>query len=81
MLKNPLISTSLVTAYLLIYNALFFTGASFNVLAAMFILSPFLVIWMAMTILMDKKYEVKELEEDEEWGYADKPRSEFSGYQ
>jgi hypothetical protein len=80
MLKNPFISTSLVTAYLLIYNALFFTGASFNILAAMFILSPFLVIWMAMTILMDKKYEVKELEEDEEWGYADKPRSEFAGY-
>lgn len=80
MLKNPLTSTSLVTAYLLIYNALFFTGASFNVLAVMFILSPFLVIWMALTILMDKKYEVKEFEEDEEWGYADKPRSEFSGY-
>jgi hypothetical protein len=80
MLKNPIISTSLVTVYLLIYNALFFTGASFNLLAAMFILSPFLVLWMAMTILMDKKYEVKELEDEEEWGYADKPRSEFNGY-
>ena len=71
MLRNPIISTTLVTVYLLIYNALFFTGASLDVLVIMFLLSPFLVIWMALTILKDKKYKVRELEEGEEWGYAD----------
>ncbi len=71
MLRNPIISTTLVTVYLLIYNALFFTGASLNVLVIMFMLSPFLMIWMALTILKDKTYKVRELEEGEEWGYAD----------
>ncbi|MGZ5245599.1 MAG: hypothetical protein ACXWV5_00750 [Flavitalea sp.] len=78
MFKNPWIPTSVVTVYLLIYNALFFTGASSTVIASMFILSPFLVIWMAMNILRDKKYKVRELHEDEEWGYADKLSEELS---
>lgn len=71
MLRNPILSTTLVTVYLLIYNALFFTGASLTVLVTMFIISPFLVIWMALTILKDKNYKVRELKEGEEWGYAD----------
>jgi hypothetical protein len=71
MLRNPIISTTLVTVYLLIYNALFFTGASLEVLVIMFLFSPFLVIWMVLTILKDKNYKVRELEEGEEWGYAD----------
>jgi hypothetical protein len=43
----------------------------------MFLLSPFLVLWMVYSIIKHGVYKGKELEENEEWGYADKERKEF----
>ncbi len=72
MLKNPVFVSVLVTIYLVIYTVLFQFKTPFNILMAMFILSPFLVAWMAIVILKDKNYKSMELEEGQEWGYADK---------
>lgn len=73
MLKNPVFATVMVTLYLVCYTLLFQLGASFNVLGIMFILSPFLVLWMVYTVLRFGKFEGKELD-DQEWGYCDRSR-------
>jgi len=38
----------------------------------MFSISPFLVVWMAYTIIRYGPYNGRELKEDEEYGYQDK---------
>lgn len=72
MFKNPIFVSVLVTVYLVIYTALFQFNTPFNILMGMFMLSPFLVIWMALVILKDKNYKSRELREGQEWGYADR---------
>lgn len=69
-------ATILVTVYLVVYVLLHQAGASLELLGTMFLLSPFLVIWMAYTILKYAPYKGKELGADEEWGYADKDRND-----
>lgn len=76
-LKDHKLVTILVTAYLIVYTILHQAGASFKLLGVMFILSPFLVIWMAYTILRYGSYTGKELAEDEEWGYQDKNKNDL----
>jgi hypothetical protein len=77
MLRNPAFATSFVTLYLVIYTVLFQTGASSNILALMFAASPFLVIWMAVTIMKYGKYTGREFDEQEEWGYQDVSKNEL----
>jgi hypothetical protein len=67
----------LATMYLLIYVVLFDTGASLQVLSAMFALSPVPVIIMVYQILRNANYTGKELEEGEEYGYADKKKEDL----
>ena len=74
MLRNPAFATSIVTAYLALYYILFYAGASENIITTMFACSPFLVIWMVITILKYGKYTGKELGEQEEWGYEDRKK-------
>lgn len=75
MLKKPTLAAIIVTLYLVVYYILFQAGAPEDIILTMFALSPFLVIWMVMTILKYGKYEGPELKEDEEWGYQDwKPK-------
>lgn len=40
---------------------------------AMFSLSPFLVIWMVVSVLKDPSGNTPELANDEHWGYVDRP--------
>jgi hypothetical protein len=75
--QNHKMVTLLVTFYLVIYTVLHQSGASLKLLGAMFLASPFLVIWMAYTILKYASYEGRELEENEEWGYQDKNKDEL----
>ncbi len=72
MLRNPAFVTTFVTVYLVVYTNLLYTGASENITTLMFALSPFFVIWMAITIMKYGKYTGAELKEDEEWGYQDR---------
>jgi hypothetical protein len=71
MLRNPVFATTFVTLYLVIYVVLFKTGASEDLITAMFAASPFLVIWMAITIMKYGKYNGPSLGDNEEWGYED----------
>jgi hypothetical protein len=77
MLRNPAFATTFVTVYLVIYTVLFRTGAPEIVIAAMFAASPFLVIWMAITIMKYGKYSGRELDRKEEWGYQDVDRNDL----
>jgi hypothetical protein len=72
-MKNYKFSTVIVTAYLVVYTFLFQAEAPLPVLAWMFVISPFLVIWMAYTILRYGGFTGRELHDNEEWGYDDKP--------
>ena len=49
-IRFPIIA---VTLFMLIYNALPFLGASQDLIIALFIISPFAVIWMVYRILKD----------------------------
>jgi hypothetical protein len=71
MLRNPAFVTTFVTVYLVIYTDLLHTGASANITTLLFALSPFFVVWMAITIMKYGKYTGPELGENEEWGYQD----------
>jgi len=75
--QNHKLVTILVTVYLIIYTLLHHTGGSLKLLGAMFLASPFLVVWMAYTILKYASYTGRELAEDEEWGYQDKNKDEL----
>ena len=75
--QNHKLVTLFVTLYLIIYTLLHQSGASLKVLGAMFLASPFLVIWMAYTILKYGSYNGRELAENEEWGYQDKNKDEL----
>ena len=72
--------TIAVTVYLVVYTILHQAGASLTILGIMFLLSPFLVVWMGYTILRYGAYNGKELAEDEEWGYQDKDRKDLGTF-
>lgn len=67
----------LATTYLLIYVVLFDTGASLQVLSAMFALSPIPILVVVYQVLRNATYTGKELEEGEEFGYADKKKEDL----
>ena len=73
-------ATIAVTSYLIIYTFLHHSGASLPVLGTMFLLSPFLVVWMAYTILRYAPFNGRELKEDEEWGYQDKNKDDLGTF-
>jgi hypothetical protein len=77
---NHKFATIVVTLYLIVYTFLHQSGVSLKVLGVMFLLSPFLVVWMAYTILRYAPYDGKDLEENEEWGYADKNKDELGTF-
>lgn len=70
MLRNPAFATTFVTVYLVVYTVLSHTGASEDLITVLFALSPFLVIWMAITIMKYGEYSGAALD-DNEWGYQD----------
>lgn len=72
-MKKHALATTIVSLYLLVYILLFHFEAPWMIIASMFLLSPFLVIWMAYSILKHSDYDNRELAENEEWGYQDKP--------
>ena len=73
-MKRSVLVTAIVTAYLVLYYILFNAGVSDNIILLMFIASPFLMIWLAVTILKDRHYPTVELPENEEWGYRDRDK-------
>jgi len=72
--KNSII---VLTAYLVIYIILINTGLLFIIIPYLYIISPFLIVWMVACILKDNIVAYPELKENEEWGYADKSKDEL----
>jgi hypothetical protein len=70
MLRSAAFATTFVTLYLVIYTVLFHTNAPSAITTGMFAASPFLLIWMAYTIMKYGKYSGPDLD-DKEWGYQD----------
>lgn len=50
-MKNPMVAVGFVTVFLFVYTGLIAVGASYTLIASMFILSPFLVVWMVVRVL------------------------------
>lgn len=42
----------------------------------LFVISPFLLIWMVISVVRSGPYTGKEFEEGEEWGYEDKQKAD-----
>jgi hypothetical protein len=71
-MKKSILSTSIVSSFLLLYHFIFQLNGFSDVIICMFIAAPFLMGWMVLSILTDNSIAVKELDKDEEWGYQDK---------
>lgn len=70
MMPKDVFSAAFVTAYLVIYCELLQFESTKGIAVAMFLLSPFLLIWMVYMVLKHGRYDGKELG-DEEFGYQD----------
>jgi hypothetical protein len=77
MKTKEFIPVFVVSGLLLLYNILMMFDGLYIVTGIIFFLSPFLIIWMVYSVLRYGKYNGKSLEEDEEWGYADKEKKDL----
>jgi len=70
----------LVTALLVLYTILISMKAPLEITGPLFFLSPFFMTWMVVSILKWKAGNVKELAEDQEWGYGDRKKEELNTF-
>jgi len=77
MRTKELLPVLIVTYVLLIYSILIMFDRLPVVTGIIFFISPFLIAWMVYSVLRFGKYNGKSMEEDEEWGYADKEKKEL----
>jgi predicted membrane chloride channel (bestrophin family) len=77
MFRKPSFAVAVVSAILIIYCILINFEISLSIGYLIFGISPFLLIWLAYTIIRHGEYNGKELAEDEEWGYQDKNKEEL----
>jgi len=76
MFRKPIFAVIVVSIVLLVYCVLLNTNAPRSISYFIFSVSPFLILWLAYTILRFGVYEGKDLDE-EEWGYQDKTKDEL----
>jgi hypothetical protein len=63
----------IVTSLLLISTVLAGLGALPWLVQFISLLGPLLVLWMVLHVLKDTSVEIRDLGEDEHWGYQDRP--------
>ncbi|RYY18805.1 MAG: hypothetical protein EOO04_23265, partial [Chitinophagaceae bacterium] len=63
------IVTVVVTSIMLLYNILLYRSGPTDLVLIIFCLSPFLMIWLVLTILKTGTYRGPELSPGEQWGY------------
>ena len=80
MFRKPAVVTGIVTAYLVLYYILFYAGVADDIIISMFIASPFLVIWLVVTLLKHGQYNGPELSDNEEWGYQDRDKNSLGTF-
>jgi hypothetical protein len=76
MFRKPSFAVVTVSTILLVYCVLLNSNAPPAISYFIFSISPFLIIWVAYTVLRFGIYEGKNLDE-EEWGYQDKSKDEL----
>lgn len=67
----------IVTAVIVAYCFLLLFRADFLFIEIVFFAFPPLMLWLVYTVLRHGKYDGKELQEDEEWGYEDKKKEDL----
>lgn len=77
MFKKPATAVIITSLAVILYNILPPLTGSFGVAGFIFLASPFLMGWMVYSILKHGKYNGKELDDKEEWGYQDKKRDQL----
>lgn len=77
MFRKPVTAVSVTSSLLIIYCVLLNTNTLFPIAYFIFAISPFLLVWLAYTVIRFGTYEGKDLEEQEEWGYQDKNKDEL----
>lgn len=78
--KNPRKMVTAVTLFVFVYAVSPYIHFSDDIIILMFLLIPFLTIWMAFVILKYGRKPVRELKEGEEWGYQDRPRDSLGTF-
>lgn len=73
-MRKPSVTVIVATLYLITYYFLYNYVQDYQYLLWMFMLAPFVLGWMAYTIIRYGKFDGKELKENEEWGYSDKEK-------
>lgn len=72
-MKHETIAIAGVSMTLLFYTMFATTGVLLNWVALIFAISPLLIIWMVWVVLKYGEFHGEELEEEQEFGYVDKP--------
>jgi len=72
--RKEIIPVIMVTSLLIIYTVLISIESFLTLVNIIFIASPFFIVWMVYSVLHFGKYKGRELNENEEWGYADKEK-------
>ncbi len=63
-MKNYQFATAFVTTFLVVYTALHYLQADLRLLGVMFIISPFLVVWMVYSVIRNASYNKPERTEE-----------------
>jgi len=74
-MSKPVLVTILTTLYFLFYAVMYFTGASAPVIVGMLMISPIVLIYWVYVVVTDRKYDTRDLKEDEEFSYRDFPEA------
>jgi hypothetical protein len=74
-IPEDILAVIFVTVFLFLYVALLQFENTFGIAMLMFLASPFLLVWMVITVLRSGKYNGPALGENE-FGYQDKNKDE-----
>lgn len=81
-MKNARFAAWAVSCYLLIYCILLGLGTGFwqAFAVGMYLASPVLVVWMALTVIRYGGKDVQELDDDAEFGYGDRDTADLGAW-
>ncbi len=69
-----------VTVLLLVNCFLVFFSDWLHVIYFISFVGPFLIVWMVYNVLKHGNYKAADLQEEEEWGYADKNKDDLGTF-
>lgn len=73
-MSKELFPVFVATLYLLVYTLLAVFNIQIPLVFLLFSFSPVIVIWMVYKVLTADVGPIRELEENEHWGYQDRPK-------